>query len=731
MSKCFLTRSQVLRCPCQHPLVLALMLALGVSHAAHAQQSSDATTLDAITVTARLRAESIQDVPDSIIAFGESDIARAGIDSIQNIADMVPNIIMRKAFRANESNITIRGITSGRQGWPPVAFVVDGVKASSIDAMDQGTLLDIERIEVLKGPQGALYGAGAIGGAINIVTRQPTDYFSGRLQASYANGRNMKLSGGISGPIIDNKLLYSVSGYFNETDGIVKIVDSKQAVDKARQNTGRLRLMFMPNDDLSFDLRASLIDFTGRAPSNIDKISDPSLVDEFDSSLTPGPTRREGLLGYESREMLDVSMKTEANLGFANFQAVLAYLDIDQRLYGSVNYEGGPVTADRTIFGQETFGNAALPGQIIDEFQDLTDNFETWSADVRLTSQSEQRLRWLAGAELMRRESLVSQTAGHLIAPEPATRAYALNRWDQKTDNMWGVYGQLSYDLTEQLELTLAGRYDRDDYRNERIDPENGTIIPVQDGNGNMVSALKVKDSAFTPKVQLSWHLAKEFMTYITYSEGFRFGFFNTGNHALAESTKNYEVGFKSRLFDNMLTLNMAVFHIDYSDQQLAQIIATPPFRVVSNFPETKIDGFELDMMFQATEKLSFSGGVGHSNAIVQDAEHHHAPVTPRWTTNASMQWFEPLNETLDFSARIDYRHQSSMYLRANEVYPIPGKTHVDVRFGVESLDYSVKFFVDNLLNTRQAESLAPFSGGYVRVFNLPRSYGVELRYNF
>jgi len=160
-------------------------------------------------------------------------------------------------------------------------------------------------------------------------------------------------------------------------------------------------------------------------------------------------------------------MKTEANLGFANFQAVLAYLDIDQRMYGSVNYEGGPVAAGRTLFGRETFGNAALPGQIIDEFQDLTDNFENWSADLRLTSTSDQRLRWLVGAELMRRESLVSQTAGHLIAPEPASRAYMLNRWDRKTDTMWGVYGQISYDLTEQLELTVAGRYDRDDYRTQ------------------------------------------------------------------------------------------------------------------------------------------------------------------------------------------------------------------------------------------------------------------------
>jgi len=716
----------------KHPLALALVVALCATPAAQAQQS-DATTLDAITVTARLRAESIQEVPDSIVAFGEAEIDRAGIDQILDVAKMVPNIILRKGFRSGESYISVRGITSGRQGWPPIAFVVDGVKASSIDAMEQGTLLDIERIEVLKGPQGALYGAGAIGGAINIITRQPSDYFQGRLQASYARGNNVKLSGGISGPIIENKLLYSISGFYNDYDGLVKVVNSKQAVDKRHQTTGRARLLFTPNDDLSFDLRASIMDTTARAPGPVDKLDDPTLIDEFRTRQTPGPTRRGALLGYESREMRDVSLKTEANLGFANFQSVLAWQKIDQNLNGTLSYEGGPVPASRTALRQETFGDAALPGQIIDEFQDGNENLETWSADLRLTSQSEQRLRWLFGAELMQRKYLSSQTTGHLIAPD-ATPSLAFggeDLWFRKADNIWGVYGQLSYDLTDRLELTLAGRYDRDDYKNSSIDPQTHAIIPVQDSEGNTVNALKAKDSAFTPKVQLSYRWSKEFMTYITYSEGFRFGFFNLGRHALAESTKNYEIGFKSRMFDNILTLNAAAFHIDYSDQQNTRTVPDPPFRITTNIPETKIDGFEIDAMLQLTEKLSFSGGVGHTNAIVQDAAHTLAPVTPQWTVNASVQWFEPLSETLDFTTRIDYRHQSSMYIRPGEVYPITGKTYVDIRFGLDALHYGVKLFVENVLDTQQALSLSPLAGGYIRTFSLPRTYGVEVRYNF
>lgn len=707
-------------------------LAAGVALAQGAAAADPVVEDGAIVVTARLRAESLQNVPDSIVAFGAKDIAAAGIDQIQDIADMVPNVILRKGFRSGESNITIRGITSGRQGWPPVAFVIDGVKATSIDAMEQGTLLDVERIEVLKGPQGALYGAGAIGGAINIVTRKPSQEFEGRVQASYARGNDIKLSGGVSGPIVDDTLFYSVSGYFNDTDGIVKTANGTGAVDARQQTTGRARLLFTPGETLSFDLRASITDSHGSVPGTVDKISNAALVDEFRTAANPGPMRRKGYLGRENRRLVDVSLRTEADLDFATFSTVLAYQDINQDLFGTVNYEGGPAPASRTLFGAETFGEAAAPGQVIDEFQDLTDDFETYSADIRLTSASDQRLRWVVGLELARRLSYTHLGAGQLIAGPTVSRTYLLNRWDRKLDKIWGVYAQASYDIVDGLELTVAGRYDEDNARNTRVtDPRTNTPIPAPDPDGNLVDSLKAKDSAFTPKVQLSYSWTSRIMTYLTYSEGYRFGFYNSGNRALPESTKNYEIGLKSQLFGDMLTFNAAAFRIDYSNQQVTQTIATPPFRTTTNIPNTKITGFEADLSLRATDKLQFSGGIGYTDAVVQDAARTQAPVTPKWTANASMQWQEPLSDTLDFVSRVDYRYQGGMFLRVNEVFPIKDKTFVDARIGVEHDRYSVKLFVENLLDTQQALSLSPFAGQFTRTFSPPRSYGVEVQYKF
>ena len=708
-------------------------LAAGAAMAQEAPAKAEAATDEGdIVVTARLRAESLQDVPDSIAAFSAKDIAAAGIDQIQDIADMVPNVILRKGFRSGESNITIRGITSGRQGWPPVAFVIDGVKATSIDAMEQGTLLDVERIEVLKGPQGALYGAGAIGGAINIVTRKPSQDFEGRVQASYARGNDIKLSGGVSGPIVADTLFYSVSGYFNDTDGIVKTANGTGAVDARQQKTGRARLLFTPSDKLSFDLRASITDSHGSAPGTVDKIANAALVDEFNTAANPGPLRRKGYLGREERRLVDVSLRSEADLDFATFSAVLAYQDINQTLFGTVNYEGGPAPANRTLFGAATYGDAATTGQVIDEFQDLTDNFETYSADLRLTSKSDQRLRWVVGLELARRLSYTHLGAGQLIAGSPVKRTYLLDRWDRKLDKIWGVYAQASYDITDGLELTLAGRYDEDNYGNTRVtDPRTDTPIKVTDPAGNLVDTLKAKDSAFTPKVQLAYNWTKKIMTYATYSEGFRFGFFNSGNRALSEATKNYEIGLKSQFFDNILTFNAAAFRIDYSNQQVTQTIATPPFRTTTNIPRTKIMGFEADVALQATDKLRFSGGIGYTDAIVQNAAKTRAPFTPKWTANASMQWQEPVSDTLDFVSRVDYRYQSGMFLRVNEVFPIKDKTFIDARIGVENDRYSAKLFVENLLNTQQALSLSPFAGLFSRTFSPPRSYGIEVQYKF
>ena len=152
------------------------------------------TQIEEIVVTARHRQESLQDVPIAVTAFDAAKIEAAGITDINGFVNLTPNFIAREAFRSGVTFLTIRGITTGQQGFAPITYVVDGVKASSLDAVNQGVLFDLERIEVLKGPQSALYGAGAIAGAVNVITKGPTDEFEGKVKLGYAEGERFHLS---------------------------------------------------------------------------------------------------------------------------------------------------------------------------------------------------------------------------------------------------------------------------------------------------------------------------------------------------------------------------------------------------------------------------------------------------------------------------------------------------------------------------------------------------------
>ncbi|MFC3051957.1 TonB-dependent receptor [Kordiimonas pumila] len=696
---------------------------------AQTEQSTNDTGMmfEEIVVTARLRKESLQDIPDSITAFSASQIEAAGIDDVQDFIDMTPNIIMREAYRAGVTFITIRGITTGQQGWPPVTYVVDGVKAGTLDAINQGALLDIERIEVLKGPQGALYGAGAIAGAINVITKQPGDTFEGDLKLSYGKGNDIKASGAISGPIVEDKLAFRLAGYYNNNDGLIDSTDGVD-LDFEEQATVRGLLVFTPTDNLKIDFRAAYTDITAGAGFQ-DKLSDVSLLDEFDKDINPGP-ERSGIIGSEDRQITDLSVKIEWDFGPAILTSVAGYQDIEQHFTNTASWGKTPADGSQTLFGLPLAGADAAAGEFMDEIQDLSDNFETYTLDTRLTSNSDSPLRWVLGLELLERKSDNHLGLGWLVGPNPGTPFLALDRLDKKKDTMWGVYGQINYDLTDKLELTLAGRYDENKYSTGQIvSADDPTPVPTVDPDGNPVDILETKDSKFQPKVQLSYDFTDAFMAYATYAEGFRSGFYNTGNRTLPESTKNYEIGFKSSFMDRRLTLNGALFHTDYSDQQFTTVVATPPFRITTNLPSTNINGVELETAFHVTSSLEIFGSLGYLDAEVADGT--AAPATPKWTANAGFQYEQPVTDTIDFTLRTDYRRQGAMYLITGNGFPIEAKDYLDIRAGLITSTWSLKAYVDNVLDTQQATEVAFIAGGYVRGFTKPRSYGLELSYSF
>jgi len=697
----------------------ALCLAMPMQGAI-AAEDDNILVLEEIVVTSRKRAENLQAVPDAITAFDSVAIENAGIDDVQDFIDLTPNISMRETFRAGVTFITIRGITTGQQGWAPATYVVDGVQASSLDAINQGALVDIERIEVLKGPQGALYGAGAIAGAINIVTKKPTNEQEISLKASYGNGNDIKLSGAVSGPLVKDKVLFRLGGYYRNTDGLIKSTDDVD-LDFEEQISVRGRLIF-DLEDITLDLRASYSDITAGAAAQ-ELVTSADLLDVFDTPAAPGPAR--GIVGEEKRRFVELSAKIDWETEYGTFTSVSGYSDINQDLFGSATWAKPPTNS---IFGFPV-GN---PGDdFADSFQDLSDNFESFTQDIRFASNSDQRLRWMVGMSYLDRKVLNLLSVGGLLQGTERVEANLvrfLNRPDVRNDKAWGFYGQANYDITDKLELTMALRYDKNNYDSTQYtDLTLETVVPTPDG----IATLEASNDKWQPKIQLAYQWNDDVMTYATYAEGFRYGFFNTGNLTAPESTKNFEVGFKSMLAEGRVRLNGALFHIDYSDQQFTSIIGEAPFRLTTNVPESNINGGELELVALIAEGLELSGGLGITDAKLLGGL--RSPSTPDYSVNLAVSYSTQITDEWDVFTRVDYRRQGSFIIidGGGTRFEVSEKDYVNAAVKFRNDKWSIGIYANNLFDERQANDFGFLGIGYVRSNSLPRSYGIEASINF
>jgi iron complex outermembrane receptor protein len=252
----------------------------------------------------------------------------------------------------------------------------------------------------------------------------------------------------------------------------------------------------------------------------------------------------------------------------------------------------------------------------------------------------------------------------------------------------------------------------------------------VPNPTGQLIETQQQSANAFQPKIQAAYHLDSDLMVYLTWSKGFRAGYFNTANFSQPERTENYEAGFKATLLEGRMVLNGAAFHIKYSNQQFSAIISGPPFRIPVTIPETSIKGGELEASMRITGGLTFSSGLGYLRAIVANGT--RSPLSPTLTANAQLDWMRPIMANLNFHANATYSHSGSMYLGAAQSYPIPGTDFVNLRIGVERDRWRATAFVRNLADERQVDfAPAVLGNGLAIGQSRPRSYGVEFATTF
>ncbi|MGH6613324.1 TonB-dependent receptor [Sphingomonas sp.] len=722
-----------------------------------------------IVVTARRFSERLQDVPDSVTAFTTERIEKAGIQSFGDFASLTPNLNFSdfSSFSAGASTISLRGIGNGQQGWTSVSFLVDGVPIDSLDSLSDGTLTDIAQIEVLRGPQSAIYGFNAIAGAINITTKRPTNDFEGMLRAQYATGDDRNVLGVASGPIVRDKVLFRIEGYKRKRDGLLTDPSSGRQYDPIDQTLFKGKLLLQPTDNLSFELTGTYNHVISGAGFQ-EKFPSPVLIEDFSSALNS----RRRFLGKQDHEVYSFSARGQYDAGFADLISISAYTRTKQTIQNSICYDNpdNPVVPATFVLGPlgtpvpappgvpscvvplAVFGSAAPAFAPVDLIFDGADNYRTFFQDLRLQSRDSGKLRWVIGGNYLERTAVNGFDTLLVLAPASGAAGCAdgfgldsskcgplinvFPSWHERKDRWWGIYGQVAYDISPKLELTVAGRYDRQRYRDTQYTDRNRTIIiQVVDAQGILRNSQEETADRFQPKVQLSYKWSPDLMTYFTFSEGFRAGFFNTGAFSAPEHTENYEAGIKSsfNIGGVRAVINANVFHIDYSNQQFSTVIAAPPFRTATTIPKTAINGGELEATFYPTRSFSIATAVGYLDAKVANGG-GRAPYTPRWTASVSADWSHRITHNLSFLAHADYRYRSLTYLFTGNSDPNPSRQFVNLRAGISGGMWTLTGFVKNLTNERDRvfRTLSFPNGGFGRAADdSPRTGGVELKLDF
>ena len=731
-------------------------------------QTSD---IEEIVVTARKRDETAQNVPITMNVFTAQEIQSAGIYSPSDFVALVPNMTMVATQNVGNTFVTVRGISQARNSEPSVAVLVDGVLETNPYEFNQ-ELYDVRQIEVLKGPQGALYGRDAIGGAIIINTAAPPDHFEGTARVGVGNGLSEKAQVALGGPLDSaGTLRYRASLSFYNTDGYINNVYLDRNADPYRDDTGRIRLLWKPADGFSADLRF-MYDWTDTTAYYF-VIPRSNEANPFSDFFTPGNANdtttpiRNNNMGTDYRNILDTALKLDYDPGFGTFTSITNYNHTREIDTGDA-YDFRPVTT--SVLYALTGGVPAALGGPFDESQSQYIDVKTWSQELRFTSPKIGGFSWIAGAYYLHVERFVS--TGNLadrglgvpavyytpiVDPTnpAATNTNQTFLSDSQHNYAWAAYGDAIYEFNPQWELDVALRYDDEHVQNTTDTPT--FFLPT-----TTAFTGEVRDAVFCapqPKATVRYKPNDDWTIYGGWSRGFRSGGFNqTGvgdvaraNGVLgvndvfqAEIASTTEIGFKSQFPDEHLTVDADIFYTQSKNGYFFVYIAADSTQNLGNLDAT-YKGAELSVTARPIDGLSLYAGFGYTGSKITGMADptvvgNQAPLVSKDTINAGAQYQYPLAAGLTGTARLDYQQIGRTWWEPYNITSRDPVNLVDLRLGVQAAKWTVTAWSKNLTNTNYNAEFSPGNpatptnptGGAGFLWRAqPRRYGVDLDYRF
>ena len=735
---------------------IAGTFAVGASAPFVHAQDQGVDDIEEIVVTARGREESLIEVPISETVFTEQDIQDARIDRVDDFIALTPNITISNAQDSGTNFITIRGLSQTRNGEPPVAVLIDGVLQTTPRAFDQA-LFDVESIEVLRGPQGALYGRNATGGALLINTVGPTEEFEGYLQGTFGRADEIGLQGSVSGPISE-QVGYRLSASYSDRDGYFDNVTLDEDAGFYEEFAIRGHLHFDLTERLTADARVSIIRSEGDALNfTFQGVStDPvtGFVDGFPGIGDADVVQRDfsaNNRGFDDRDLDQYSLRVNYDFDWGTLTSTTGYDQLDQSTGG----DQFPYSANSSVNPGISFFDGTQT-QFID--------VETFSQELRLTSTDDQALRWTIGAYFLSTERFIASTVGAdlelgllpvgrtplLGSPINPTTSFLA---DDNDNDAFAAFFNIAYDLTDQLELNVAGRYDQDD-REQTVSDLNG----FYDNDGNLVAAAGVPGavneeefSRFQPKVSLTYLFNDQTSAYFSWGQGFRSGQFNQNGVAEAaagaglvgvsdvydqEDSSTVEIGVKANLLGGRVRGSAAIYSTEIENAPYFVFIGDVGAQVLVGIDEVDVFGGEIELSALLSEGFEVYAGLGVSSSEIEEyllnpaAEGNDTPYVPDTTLNAGFQYRTQIIENLNFFVRGDWERRGSQFWDPENTTARSAINLLNARLGVESADgrWSVIASGDNL--TDEVYNSEWVLGGFAHA-GLPRNWRVDLRYNF
>ena len=678
---------------------------------ASAPAAGDATTLERIEVTAQRRLEPLQAVPAAVNSLTSKQIEARGIANTNDFVATIPNMSFDQSYTHLNSFVVLRGVTQLNNNDSPVAIVVDGVPQNN-QKQFRMNLVDIERIEVLKGPQGALYGRNALGGAVNIVTKAPSDRLEGFAGTTLANGNDVTVNAGLSGPLSPGAS-FRLTAQDRHSGGLITNDYLGRKIDGIDHDAlVRGRLSFVLSTELSLDVQAGYNDFKA------DAIHD-SIAPNDDATRVVNP--RMNMFGKSWGSVGDVSAKLDWATRSGTLTSITAYTDLKEKNRGDVDFSN-PVDLPGGFLG---FGFQAGQGQ------DL--RVRMTSQELRFTSPDDQPVRYIVGAYALRTERTLETRA--FIDNDGSNEQYddpalVIQDLSEKNRNIaTAVFGQVDADLSKQTTLSAALRYDRD--ARTQTDLLSG-------------AERKVTFSKTQPKLTLSHSFTNDHMAYATVGTGFRSGGLNAPGWPdfKAETLTNYEIGTKNTLLGGAMVMNLALFESHSKDFQYFYVDVASGAQVLSNIDKVRIRGLDFDLRWRATRQWTIDAGLGITDSIIKenptlpDTVGKHTPKnTPlKATLGAQYEW--PLG-TGRMMARADLEHRSKRYWEPDNTAVQPALDLLNLRlaYTAPSARWSVALWAKNVTNESYYTDVnSPRWSGlpYMIAWRAePRTFGLDAKLRF